>query len=114
MREEIKIRRKEGTSLGGIYEIIVTGLPAGLGSYVHWDRKLDGQLAQAIMGTQAMKGVEIGLGFEAGKTHGHQVHDEIIHENGLARRPNRAGGIERRMTTSQPIILRGGQTKIPD
>lgn len=113
MREEIKIRRKEGTSLGGIYEIIVTGLPDGLGSYVHWDRKLDGQLAQAIMGTQAMKGVEIGLGFEAGKTHGHQVHDEIIHENGFARRTNRAGGIEGGMTTGMPIILRGVMKPIP-
>src|SRR6056297_2730416 len=79
MREEIKLRRKEGTSLGGIYEIIITGLPAGLGSYVHWDRKIDGQLAQAIVATQAMKGVEIGLGLEAGRTHGHEVHDEIVY-----------------------------------
>ncbi|HKL18374.1 MAG TPA: chorismate synthase, partial [Halalkalibaculum sp.] len=67
MRDEIIVRRKEGSSLGGHYEIIVTGLPAGLGSFVHWDRKIEGQLAQAIMGTQAMKGVEIGLGFEAGR-----------------------------------------------
>src|SRR5690625_7872080 len=106
MREEIKIRRQEGTSLGGIYEIIVTGLRAGLGSYVHWDRKLDGQLAQAIMGTQAMKGVEIGLGFEAGKTHGHQVHDDIIHENGFSRRNNRVGGFEGVLLTCISIILR--------
>lgn len=114
MREEIKMRRKEGTSLGGIYEIIVTGLPAGLGSYVHWDRKIDGLLAQTILSTQAMKGVEIGLGFEAGKSHGHQVHDEIIYEDEtFQRRSNRAGGIEGGMTTGMPIILRGVMKPIP-
>ncbi|CAN5188773.1 chorismate synthase [soil metagenome] len=113
MREEIKLRRKEGTSLGGIYEILVTGLPAGLGSYVHWDRKIDGQIAQAIVSTQAMKGVEIGLGFEAGHRHGHDVHDEIIFENGFKRRTNRAGGIEGGMTTGMPLIIRGVMKPIP-
>lgn len=114
MREEIKVRRKEGTSLGGIYEIIVTGLPAGLGSYVHWDRKIDGQLSQAIVATQAMKGVEIGLGFEAGRTHGHEVHDEIIYTDAaFKRRTNRAGGIEGGMTTGMPVILRGVMKPIP-
>src|SRR6056297_320331 len=113
MREEIKHRRKEGTSLGGIYEIIVTGLPAGLGSYVHWDRKIDGQLAQAIVSTQAMKGVEIGMGFEAGRSRGHEVHDEIIYEGHFSRRTNRAGGIEGGMTTGMPIILRGVMKPIP-
>jgi chorismate synthase len=113
MREEIKVRRKEGTSLGGIYEIIVTGLPPGLGSYVHWDRKIDGQLAQAIVATQAMKGVEIGLGFEAGRTHGHEVHDEIVYKDTFQRRTNRAGGIEGGMTTGMPIILRGVMKPIP-
>ena len=113
MREEIKQRRKEGTSLGGIYEILVTGLPAGLGSYVHWDRKIDGQLAQAILSTQAMKGVEIGLGFEAGRSRGHEVHDEIIYDNHFSRRTNRAGGIEGGMTTGMPIILRGVMKPIP-
>jgi chorismate synthase len=113
MREEIKIRRKEGTSLGGIYEIIVTGLPAGLGSYVQWDRKLDGRLAQAILSTQAMKGVEIGIGFEAGRRTGHEVHDEIIYENSFKRRTNRAGGIEGGMTTGMPLILRGVMKPIP-
>lgn len=114
MREEIKEKRKDGTSLGGIYEIIVTGLPAGLGSYVHWDRKLDGRLAQAILSTQAMKGVEIGLGFESGKTDGHQVHDEIYHEDDtFKRRTNRAGGIEGGMSTGMPIILRGVMKPIP-
>lgn len=113
MREEIKHRRKEGTSLGGIYEIIVTGLPAGLGSYVHWDRKLDGKLAQAIVSTQAMKGIEIGLGFEAGRSRGHEVHDEIIYNDEFQRRTNRLGGIEGGMTTGMPIILRGVMKPIP-
>jgi len=113
MREEIKLRRKEGTSLGGIYEIIVTGLPAGLGSYVHWDRKIDGQLAQAIVSTQAMKGVEIGLGFEAGHRQGHNVHDEITYDNTFKRRTNRAGGIEGGMTTGMPVIIRGVMKPIP-
>ncbi|SMO58873.1 chorismate synthase [Gracilimonas mengyeensis] len=114
MREEIKVRRKQGSSLGGIYEILVTGLPAGLGSYVHWDRKLDGQLAQAIMGTQAMKGVEVGLGFESGHRPGHEVHDEITHEEGsFKRRTNRMGGIEGGMTTGMPLIIRGVMKPIP-
>jgi chorismate synthase len=113
MREEIKVRRKDGTSLGGIYEIIVTGLPEGLGSYVHWDRKLDGLLAQAIMSTQAMKGVEIGLGFDAGKTHGHNVHDEITFNGKFSRRTNRLGGLEGGMTTGMPLILRGVMKPIP-
>lgn len=113
MRDEIMLRRKEGTSLGGIYEIIVTGLPSGLGSYVQWDRKLDAQLAHAILSTQAMKGVEIGLGFESGHRHGHRVHDEITYENGFRRRTNRAGGVEGGMTTGMPLILRGVMKPIP-
>lgn len=114
MREEIKKRRKEGSSLGGIYEIVITGLPVGLGSYVHWDRKLDGQLAQVIMGTQAMKGVEIGLGFESGYLPGHEVHDEITHEeNSFKRRTNRMGGIEGGMSTGMPVIIRGVMKPIP-
>lgn len=114
MREEIKKRRKEGSSLGGIYEIVITGLPVGLGSYVHWDRKLDGQLAQVIMGTQAMKGVEIGMGFESGHLPGHEVHDEITYEeDSFKRRTNRMGGIEGGMSTGMPIIIRGVMKPIP-
>jgi len=114
MREEIKQKRKEGSSLGGICEIIVTGLPPGLGSYVHWDRKIDGLLAQAIMGTQAMKAVEIGLGTEAGSRPGHEVHDEITYTgNRFNRRTNRAGGTEGGMTTGMPLIIRGTMKPIP-
>ncbi len=114
MVDEIKKRRKEGSSLGGIYEIVVSGLPAGLGTYVHWDRKLEGLLAQAVMGTQAMKGVEIGLGFETGKRHGHQVHDEITWKDGrFERKSNRAGGLEGGITTGMPLIIRGVMKPIP-
>jgi chorismate synthase len=114
MVEEIKKYRKAGSSLGGVYEIVITGVPAGLGSYVHWDRKLDGQLAQVIMGTQAMKGVEIGMGFEAGSLPGSEVHDEISHDGKTFRRKtNRAGGLEGGMSTGMPIIIRGVMKPIP-
>lgn len=114
MREEIKQRRKEGSSLGGVYEIIVTGLPAGLGSYVHWDRKLDGLLAQSIMGTQAMKAVEIGLGLESASRPGHEVHDEITWEGDrFGRRTHRSGGVEGGMSTGEPMIIRGAMKPIP-
>ncbi|PTM09953.1 MAG: chorismate synthase [Bacteroidetes bacterium] len=129
MREEIKRIRKAGSSLGGIYEIVVTGLPAGLGSYVHYDRKLDGLLAQAILSTQAMKGVEFGLGFESGRRPGHEVHDEIVYgdghpgENGnennkgnsrsFGRSSDKSGGLEGGMTTGMPLILRGVMKPIP-
>ncbi len=117
MVEEIKRRRKEGSSLGGIYEIVVTGLPPGLGSYVHWDRKLEGLLAQAIMGTQAMKGVQFGLGFESGKRDGRRVHDAINRDEnipgGFGRDTNRAGGLEGGVTTGQPLIIQGVMKPIP-
>ncbi|SMO34239.1 chorismate synthase [Fodinibius sediminis] len=114
MRQEIIVRRKEGSSLGGHWEVLVTGLPTGLGSFVHWDRKLDGRLAQAVMGTQAMKGVEIGQGFEAGRRHGQVVHDEITYENeAFSRRTNRMGGIEGGISTGMPLIVRGVMKPIP-
>jgi len=92
----------------------VTGVPVGLGSFTHWDRKIDGQLAQAILSTQAMKGVEIGLGFESGARPGHEVHDEIIHTGErFSRKTNRSGGIEGGMTTGEPIIIRGVMKPIP-
>lgn len=114
MVDEIKKKRKEGTSLGGIYEIMITGVPVGLGSYAQWDRKLEAQLTQAVMSTQAMKGVEIGLGFQAGRLTGHDVHDEITREqDGYGRRTNRAGGIEGGISTGKPIIIRGVMKPIP-
>lgn len=114
MVDEIKVRRKEGSSLGGVYEIVITGLPAGLGSYVHWDRKLDGRIAQAILSIQAMKGVQIGLGFEAGSRPGHEVHDAITKEGGrYSRETNRAGGLEGGVTTGMPLIVQGIMKPIP-
>ena len=111
MVEEIKKYRKEGSSLGGVYEIIVTGVPVELGSYTHWDRKLNGEDCSAILGTQAMKGVEIGIGFEAG-THGQEVHDEITHDGNIyICSTNRAGGIEGGMSTGMPLIIRGSAMK---
>ncbi|CUS99361.1 chorismate synthase [Candidatus Chrysopegis kryptomonas] len=107
MIEVIKEAKKKGDTVGGIFEVIVTGLPVGLGSYVHWDRKLDGLLAQAIMSIQAIKGVEIGSAFENAKKFGSEVHDEIFVKNGkIFRRTNRAGGLEGGVTNGQPIVLR--------
>ena len=107
--------KEEGDSLGGIVEVIVEGVPIGLGSHVQWDRKLDARLAQAIMSIQAFKGVEIGIGFEAAAKPGSEVHDEIIwsKEAGFSRRTNRAGGLEGGMTTGMPVVVRGVMKPIP-
>lgn len=109
--EYIKAAKSAGDTLGGRYEVIVTGVPVGLGSYVHWDRKLDGRLAQAIMSIQAQKAVEIGDGVAAATLPGSRVHDEI--EPGLGRRTNRAGGIEGGMSNGMPIVIRGYMKPIP-
>jgi chorismate synthase len=95
-------------SLGGIFEVMIIGLPAGLGSHVHWDRKLDASMARAVMSIQAIKGVEFGLGFVAGEKPGSQVHDEICHEKdrGYYRKTNNAGGFEGGMTNGEPVVLR--------
>ena len=112
--EHIKEIKKLGDSLGGQYEVIVTGVPPGLGSYVHWDRKLDGVLAQAIMSIQAQKGVEVGDAIRNTHTPGSQVHDEIERRNGhFGRRTNHAGGIEGGMSNGMPIIVRGYMKPIP-
>jgi chorismate synthase len=101
-----------GNTLGGICEVVADGVPAGLGSHVSWDRKLDGRLAAAIMSIPAVKGVEIGLGFEAARRMGSDVHDEIIPAPGnprtgnVRRRTNRAGGTEGGMTTGEPLVVR--------
>ncbi len=100
--------KKVGDSLGGVIEVIVTGLPVGLGSHVQWDRKLDGRLAQALMSIQAIKGVEVGLGFESANRLGSEVHDEIFFtaKKGFYRSHNHAGGLEGGMTNGEPLVLR--------
>ena len=112
--EHIRATKKQGDSLGGIYEVIVTGVPPGLGSYVHWDRKLDGKLAQAILSIQGQKAVEVGEGISAAFLPGSQVHDEIVYQEGkYVRRTNRAGGIEGGVTNGMPVVIRGYMKPIP-
>ncbi|BFH61795.1 chorismate synthase [Paenibacillus azoreducens] len=107
--------KKDGDSVGGVVECIVEGLPVGLGSYVQYDRKLDGRIAQAVMSINAFKGVEIGIGFEAGVLRGSQVHDEIMYEDGRGfyRASNRLGGFEGGMTNGMPVVVRGVMKPIP-
>ena len=102
-----------GESCGGVVETVVFGVPAGLGSYVHYDRKLDARLAFAAMSVQAIKGVEIGMGFKAAMTSGSGVHDEITYDNGFKRLTNNAGGIEGGMSNGEPIVLRAAMKPIP-
>lgn len=112
--EHIDETKKRGDSLGGVYEVIVTGVPVGLGSYVQWDRRLDGLLAQAIMSIQAQKAVEIGEGVLGAYRPGSRVHDEIVRSgDGYPRRTNRAGGIEGGMSNGMPIVVRGYMKPIP-
>ena len=112
MIEAIDAAKAAGDTLGGCFEVVVRGLPVGLGSHVSWDRKLDGRIAQALMSIQAMKGVEIGMGFDAARRPGSQVHDVIETDanaqraGGYKRASNRAGGIEGGMTTGGPLIAR--------
>ncbi|MGN7357365.1 chorismate synthase [Paenibacillus sp. SAF-054] len=107
--------KKDGDSVGGVVECVVEGLPVGLGSYVQYDRKLDGRIAQAVMSINAFKGVEIGIGFEAGVLRGSQVHDEILYEDGSGyyRASNRLGGFEGGMTNGMPVVVRGVMKPIP-
>jgi chorismate synthase len=104
MIARIDAAKAAGDTLGGVVEVIALGLPVGLGSHVTWDAKLDGRLAQALMSIPAVKGVELGLGFEAARRKGSEVHDEIL--PGLARATNRAGGTEGGMTTGEPLVAR--------
>ncbi|GIN38185.1 MULTISPECIES: chorismate synthase [Heyndrickxia] len=115
MMEAIDKAKKNGDSIGGIVEVIVEGMPSGVGSYVHYDRKLDAKIAAAIMSINAFKGVEFGLGFEMAHIPGSQVHDEILwsEERGYERRTNRLGGFEGGMTTGMPIVVRGVMKPIP-
>src|SRR6266516_3473382 len=100
----IDAAKAAGDTLGGVVEVLALGVPVGLGSHVSWDRKLDGRLAQALMSIPAVKGVELGLGFEAARRKGSEVHDEIL--PGLTRATNRAGGTEGGMTTGEPLVVR--------
>jgi chorismate synthase len=108
MVTEISAAAKDGDSLGGIVEVLAYGVPIGLGSHVHWDRKIDGLLAQAIMSIQAVKGVEIGDGFEVASRRGSDAHDPIVwdHAEGYRRTGTLAGGVEGGMTTGEPLVVR--------
>jgi len=107
--------KENGDSIGGVVEVIVEGMPAGIGSYVHYDRKLDAKLAMAVMSINAFKGVEVGLGFEMARKPGSQVHDEIVwdQDRGYTRTTNRLGGLEGGMSTGMPIVIRGVMKPIP-
>ncbi len=114
MRREIDGAREAGESLGGIIVTVVLGAPVGLGSHVHWDRRLDGRLAQAVMGIQAIKGVEIGPAFENATLPGSRVHDQLYPESPHPiRKTNRAGGLEGGMTNGDPIVIRAAMKPIP-
>ena len=113
MVAEVDRAHETGDTLGGVVEVLVTGLPPGLGSYVHWDRRLDGQLAAALMGIQAIKGVEIGDGFETTTRPGSAAHDElVIGDDGITRLSDRAGGIEGGMSTGTLLRVRAGMKPI--
>ncbi|MCD7033365.1 chorismate synthase [Metabacillus sp. GX 13764] len=115
MMKAIDDAKEQGDSIGGIVEVIVEGMPPGVGSYVHYDRKLDAKMAAAMLSINAFKGVEFGIGFEAASRPGSQVHDEIAwdQEKGYYRKTNRLGGFEGGMTTGMPIVVRGVMKPIP-
>lgn len=113
MVAEVDAARKDGDTLGGIVEVLAFGLPPGLGSHVHWDRRLDGKLAQALMSIQAIKGVEVGDGFETTRRRGSAAHDELFATDaGIARGSDRAGGIEGGMSTGTVLRVRAGMKPI--
>jgi chorismate synthase len=113
MRAEVDAAHRDGDTLGGVIEVVAYGLPPGLGSHVHWDRRLDGRLAGALMSIQAIKGVEVGDGFTTATRRGSQAHDEIERTSGGIRRlTNRAGGIEGGMSTGEPVRLRAAMKPI--
>lgn len=114
MQDEIESARKDGDTLGGVVEVIVYGLPPGLGSHVHWDRRLDARLAAALMGIQAIKGVEVGDGFTLAATRGSCAHDEILPAGAgrVSRLTNRSGGTEGGMTTGEILRVRAAMKPI--
>ncbi|MEW6740660.1 MAG: chorismate synthase [Nitrospirota bacterium] len=123
MMELIDTAVKNGDTLGGVFEVIATDIPLGLGSHIQWDKRLDGRLSQALMGIQAIKGVEIGTGFEMAERFGSEVMDEIFYnsqqsaisgqQSGFYRKTNHAGGIEGGMTNGMPIVIRAAMKPIP-
>ncbi|MDD2851476.1 MAG: chorismate synthase [Desulfuromonadaceae bacterium] len=113
MKRAIDAAQSGGDTLGGVVEVQVVGVPPGLGSYAQWDRKLDARLAMALMSIQAIKGVEVGIGFDAARRPGSRVHDEIFYKDGYHRTSNNAGGIEGGMSNGEPIIVRAAMKPIP-
>ncbi|MBI5143046.1 MAG: chorismate synthase [Nitrospirae bacterium] len=114
MRREIDRAIEGGYSLGGIFDVVATGVPLGLGDFTQWDKRLNSRLAAALMGVQAIKGVEVGIGFEAGRRPGPEVMDEIFYgAEGYSRGTNRSGGIEGGMSNGMPIVLRAAMKPIP-
>ena len=114
MIEAIDAAKGKGDTLGGVFEVVGLGCPVGLGSYVHWDRKLDGRLAQAFCSIHAIKGAEVGMGFEAARRPGSEVHDEIFLDpaGGFTRGTNSAGGLEGGVTNGQPVVVRAAMKPI--
>ena len=111
--DKIKLAKKKGDTLGGTFYAVATGVPVGLGTFVHYDKKLDAEIAQSIMSINAVKAVSIGTGFQSAEKFGSESHDEIILKNGiLTRKTNRAGGIEGGISTGLPIIVRGAMKPI--
>lgn len=109
MIARVDLAKKKGDSLGGVFEVVVEGIPVGLGSHIQWDRRLDGRLAQSVMSIQAIKGVEVGMGFETANRPGSEVHDEIFYDKQkkrFYRKRNNAGGIEGGITNGEPIVIR--------
>lgn len=115
MMRQIDAAIAAGDTLGGVFEVVCLGLPPGLGSYVHWDRRLDAALAAAVMSIPSVKGAEIGLGFRGAAIPGSSYHDEIRagHDRGFYRATNRAGGIEGGMTNGEPVVVRGAVKPVP-
>ncbi|MBM7711789.1 chorismate synthase [Enterococcus xiangfangensis] len=113
VKELIDQTKKAGDTIGGVVEVRTDNVPAGLGSYVQWDRKLDGKIAQIMLSINAFKGVEFGIGFEAARQPGSKVMDEIVWDNGYSRTSNHLGGFEGGMTNGEQIIVRGVMKPIP-
>jgi chorismate synthase len=113
--EAIDAAKYRGDTLGGVFEVVVLGAPVGLGAHTHWDRKIDGLLAQALMSIQAIKGVEVGMGFHVADIPGSEVHDPFYYNNDdqkFIRSSNNAGGTEGGMTNGEPIIVRAAMKPI--